>query len=265
MHKQLDQSWKGWVKENLGLGIQKLEIAKILMQHRFDTEAIKAELGLPDLFRNCPVKIDPSKIESLPGVIRLHPSFNIFEIRNFVDTQQCKIACDLIRLSANPSTVGSDKEISYDASRTSMTAYFQNPGVDFSPILAIEDKIQLLTGIELLYSEPIQGQWYKPGQEFKQHFDAFTPEKETVQYYGNRPWTAMVYLNDVEEGGATGFPNIGQAMNPVAGKLILWQNTNDGIIIPESSHAGEPVIKGEKFILTKWFREKEWPYSLPRK
>ena len=265
MHKQLDQSWKGWVKENLGLGIQKLESAKIRRQHRFDTEAIKAELGLPDLFRNCPVKIDPAKIESLPGVTRLHPSFNIFEIRNFVDAQQCKIACDLIRISANPSTVGSDKEISYDASRTSMTAYFQNPGVDFSPIIAIEDKIQLLTGIELLYSEPIQGQWYKPGQEFKQHFDAFTPEKETVQYYGNRPWTAMVYLNDVEEGGATGFPNIGQAMNPVAGKLILWQNTNDGIIIPESSHAGEPVIKGEKFILTKWFREKEWPYSLPRK
>ena len=54
-------------------------------------------------------------------------------------------------------------------------------------------------------------------------------------------------------------------MTPTAGKLILWENTNNGVIIPEPSHAGEPVIKGEKFILTKWFREKEWPYSLPRK
>jgi hypothetical protein len=59
MQKQLDQSWKAWVKENLGLGIHKLEVAKTLMQHRFDIEAIKAELELPDLFRSCPVKIDP--------------------------------------------------------------------------------------------------------------------------------------------------------------------------------------------------------------
>ncbi len=74
----------------------------------------------------------------------------------------------------------------------------------------------------------------------------------------------MLYLNAVEEGGATLFSAINQAVTPVVGKLILWQNTNDGVIIPESTHAGEPVMKGEKFILTKWFREKEWPYVLPR-
>ena len=98
MQKQLDQSWKGWVKENLGLGIHKLEVAKTLMQHRFDIEAIKAELELPDLFRTCPVKIDPAKIESLQGVSRLHPTFNIFEIKNFVDPLSSQTKCNTIMI-----------------------------------------------------------------------------------------------------------------------------------------------------------------------
>ena len=264
MQKTLDESWKAWVKENLALGVQKLDIAKILMQHRFDAEAIKAELTLSHLLQACPVKIDPKKIPALSGISRLHPSFNLFEIPNFVTPEHCQRVCDLIKRTAQPSTVGSDKEAAYDASRTSMTAYFQNSAYDFSDVLAIEDKIQALVGVDLKYAEPIQGQWYQPGQEFKPHFDAFTPDKETVQYYGNRPWTAMLYLNAVEEGGATRFSAINQAVMPVVGKLLLWQNTNDGVIIPESTHAGEPVIKGEKFILTKWFREKEWPYVLPR-
>jgi|GEM_PF-355788 len=265
MTNQLDASWKSWVKENLGNGISKIEVAKILMQHGFDPDAIKSELNLPTLFESCPIKIDPAKLDALIGTRRLHSSFNIYEIRGFATPELCNTACDIIRNTANPSTIGSDKDTAYDTSRTSLTAFFLNPGIDFTPILNIEDNIQALTGIELRFSEPIQGQWYKPGQEFKRHFDAFSADKETVRYYGNRPWTAMMYLNDVEEGGATGFPEIGLSVKPEAGKLIIWENICNQSILPESSHAGEPVIKGEKFILTKWFREKEWPYSLPRK
>ena len=74
----------------------------------------------------------------------------------------------------------------------------------------------------------------------------------------------MIYLNNVEKGGHTSFPEINVSVKPKQGTLLVWQNTQNSVIIPESSHVGEPVEEGEKFILTKWFREKEWPFILPR-
>ena len=90
-------------------------------------------------------------------------------------------------------------------------------------------------------------------------------KKQLVQNQKRRSVIKGIGATSLLAAGGWGFPAIAQAITPTAGKLILWENTNNGVIIPESSHAGEPVIKGEKFILTKRFREKEWPYSLPRK
>ena len=264
MLNSLDASWKHWIKENLGNGVPKIEIAKILVQNHFKPEEIKFELDLDELFPSNPVKISPEKLDNTPGFQRLHQSFPIYSVDSFVDPDLSHVACELIRKTANPSTIGSDRDTAYDSTRTSQTAYFLNQGVNFGPIHIIEEKIHELLGMELRFAEPIQGQWYKPGQEFKRHFDSFTPDKETVLYYGNRPWTAMIYLNNVEKGGHTSFPEINVSVKPKQGTLLVWQNTQNSVIIPESSHVGEPVEEGEKFILTKWFREKEWPFILPR-
>jgi prolyl 4-hydroxylase len=145
--------------------------------------------------------------------------------------------------------------------RTSSTAHLFRKT---NPIVSeIEDAILNIVDIPEKYSEQIQGQYYKVGEQFKPHFDSLfsltDEQKRQVELHGNRTWTAMIYLNNTPKGGYTRFTEIDLETKPEMGTMILWQNTRDGSNIPESKHWGMPVEDGEKFILTKWFREK--PYQ----
>ena len=74
---------------------------------------------------------------------------------------------------------------------------------------------------------------------------------------GNRTWTFMIYLNDTLQGGGTAFPNINEVFYPKRGRAVVWNNLKaDGRGNPFTMHCGEPVEAGEKFIITKWFRER---------
>jgi prolyl 4-hydroxylase len=76
---------------------------------------------------------------------------------------------------------------------------------------------------------------------------------------GQRTWTAMIYLNDVEEGGATWFPQAGLRVAPRKGLLLAWNNmAPDGSPNTRTLHEGMPVVEGTKYIITKWFRESPW-------
>ena len=69
--------------------------------------------------------------------------------------------------------------------------------------------------------------------------------------------TALIYLNDVEEGGSTKFTKLDLDVSPTTGKLLIFENTLKDSINkhPLSEHAGMPVIKGEKYICNLWFRQ----------
>ena len=82
----------------------------------------------------------------------------------------------------------------------------------------VDRKISSLLGLPLDSSEPIQGQRYAPGQEFKPHTDTFEPGGYDFYLHtaerGQRTWTAMIYLNQPEDGGATRFKTIGKTVQP---------------------------------------------------
>jgi prolyl 4-hydroxylase len=125
----------------------------------------------------------------------------------------------------------------------------------------VDRQIAELLGLPLAASEPLQGQRYAPGQEFKPHTDTFEPGGYDFYQHtaatGQRTWTAMIYLNEPEDGGATRFKTIGKTIQPKTGKLLAWNNLlPDGQPNPATLHQGMKVRKGTKYVLTKWFRER---------
>lgn len=130
-------------------------------------------------------------------------------------------------------------------------------------IRAIDQRISHLLGVMEEFGETLQGQRYAIGQQFKPHQDYFhTTEpywKAEALTGGQRTWTAMVFLNDVEEGGQTEFTDLGVSVEPRAGTLLIWNNIGkDGEPNALTIHAGRPVVRGTKYIITKWFRENPW-------
>lgn len=130
-------------------------------------------------------------------------------------------------------------------------------------IKKLQRRIDDLLGVDPATGETIQGQRYLPGQQFQAHTDWFpanTPYWETEKDRGGqRSITAMAFLNVVEEGGTTDFPRLGMSIAPRPGALLVWNNADpEGVPNPWTVHAGRPVVKGVKYIITKWYRARRW-------
>ena len=196
---------------------------------------------------------------ALPGVQRV-PSdkLELFRLRGFLTPEMCNELIAQIDLERRPSTLADPNGDAYF--RTSETC-------DLSPDLPVvkelEARLLELNGIDPAHGEPLQGQRYAPGQEFKPHCDYFNPGGQDWEKYtsvaGQRTWTFMIYLNEVESGGATRFKCIGKTFQPETGKLICWNNRRpDGGVNPNTLHHGMKVRRGTKYVITKWYREKVW-------
>lgn len=180
----------------------------------------------------------------------------LFIFRDFLEPAACTSLIELIDTNRRPSDIADD--IGIANFRTSETCDLDSS----NPLVAnVEHRIAALLGLDLDLSEPPQGQRYAPGQEFKAHTDTFEPGGYDFYLYtaqrGQRTWTAMIYLNEPEDGGATRFKTIGKTIRPETGKLLAWNNLlPDGRPNVATLHQGMKVRRGTKYIITKWFRER---------
>jgi len=106
---------------------------------------------------------------------------------------------------------------------------------------------------------------YGRGEQYLPHFDFFTEAEETgfareLRTIGQRVATVLVYLNDGYEGGETDFPKLDWRFKGKTGDaLIFWNLSAEGAREMNSLHAGMPVTKGEKWLLSKWVRQRPVP------
>lgn len=190
------------------------------------------------------------------GVQRVpDPRLDLFIVRNFLPEADCAQIRDLIDQRRRPSTLADDHgEAGF---RTSETCDLDSG----HPLVAtLRGSLAALIGVDAAQAEPIQGQRYAIGQEFRAHTDTFNPGSPDYFIHcaeaGQRTWTAMLYLNVPDDGGATRFKTIGKTIQPETGKLLLWNNLlADGTPNPATLHQGMKVRKGTKYIVTQWFRE----------
>lgn len=182
----------------------------------------------------------------------------IFAIGDFLNADECERLRIMIDEVARPSSL---HEVDYASGfRTSFSGDLDP---DDSFVRGIARRIDDVLGIDPTFGEPIQGQRYLPGQQFKPHNDWFyTSEKYWALEKargGQRSWTAMAYLNEVEEGGDTHFTHVGMKIQPKPGVLMIWNNAHrDGTPNVDTMHAGSPVVSGAKYVITRWYRTREW-------
>jgi prolyl 4-hydroxylase len=164
------------------------------------------------------------------------------------------------------STVVNAQTGAYDVhpDRTSSGTHFQRGETDL--VRRIEQRISELVGSPVDHGEPIQVLHYTPGTEYKPHFDYFDPAHEgndkMLAMGGQRISTLIMYLNDVPAGGSTVFPEVGLDVLPRKGNALYFAYaTDDGQLDRRSLHGGSPVGAGEKWIATKWIRQR--PYTGP--
>lgn len=132
--------------------------------------------------------------------------------------------------------------------------HFPNPLIE-----RIERRIASLTGLPVENGELLQISRYREGEYFLPHCDWFPRDRlETLVQLmrgGQRISTVILYLNDVAAGGYTAFPRAGIAISPHRGSALWFSNIDaSGREDILSQHCGEPVLRGEKWIATKWIR-----------
>jgi prolyl 4-hydroxylase len=182
----------------------------------------------------------------------------IWAVGEFFTAEECARLMAIIDAVAQPSRA-------FDAEYSSgyRTSYSGDVDPNDPFIRKLQRRIDDLLGVDPATGETIQGQRYLPGQQFQAHTDWFpanTPYWEQEKDRGGqRSITAMAFLNPVEEGGTTDFPRLGVSIKPQPGALLIWNNADpEGVPNPWTIHAGRPVIKGAKYIITKWYRARRW-------
>ena len=186
----------------------------------------------------------------------------IKKFNNVFSPKECKQIIELARPNLIRSKLGVEEKTGI--SRTSMQTWIEK---DSLPCLKkCSETVAKLTGLPVENQEMWQILKYEPGQEYKAHYDACACDTE--EYYeciknekekgwGKRVYTFFIYLNDVPEGGETYFPRLNKLYKPKQGTAILWKNLTDDqkLAHPYSLHAGNPVIKGEKWAINVWIRQ----------
>lgn len=186
------------------------------------------------------------------------PHAQIFLLDGFLNASDCARLIALIERECAPSRLF--EAARYGGYRTSSSCNLDR-GDSF--VSTIEARICAALGIAPRHGETVQGQRYRTGEKFGVHPDFFYTDQpywpQQARHGGQRTWTAMAYLNEPEEGGMTNFPHLQLSIAPRLGRLAVWNNmAADGSPSNWTLHAGEPVTKGTKYIITKWFREKPW-------
>jgi hypothetical protein len=145
-----------------------------------------------------------------------------------------------------------------------------NTGMGFSFIETdvilqiIHTRLALASGVGKSQHEPTNILHYAVGQSYERHYDFFNPEApnlhERALQGGQRIATFLIYLNDEYEGGETDFPEIGWRFRGARGDGLMFMNVNeDGSVDPRTLHAGLAPTRGEKWLLSKWMRDRDVP------
>ena len=208
------------------------------------------------------VNLDIEKIPLRPYIYKIPKVFTLEECNSIIEVAKPKLERSTV--ISKTEKLDSPKQSEISEQRTSSNTFLNlndsNDEVFKFTMSKLDAIVRTLTGLPSENKEELQVVHYDVGQFYESHMDTF--QKNTASYKeecenrgGQRVYTVMLYLNDVEEGGETEFPKAGLKVKPEIGTVLFWHDMVDGVPYTKSEHGGMAPIKGEKWACTYWIRE----------
>ncbi|HEX7638941.1 MAG TPA: 2OG-Fe(II) oxygenase, partial [Burkholderiaceae bacterium] len=180
-----------------------------------------------------------------------------------LDADECRALVEMARPRLRPSTLvdpASGRDVVSDR-RTSLGMFFRLAENEL--VARIDRRLSRLMNLPLDHGEGLQVLLYPTGAGSEPHVDYLQPtsaaNRESIQRSGQRVSTLVAYLNDVPAGGQTVFPALGWSVSPLRGNAVYFEYGDDrGQVDARSLHAGAPVTRGEKWVVTKWMRQRRF-------
>jgi prolyl 4-hydroxylase len=230
---------------------------------RAHLEAQATAQGMPPASKVPDPQLDESPLYIEAGDRRVHILQNMYNPRvvvfgNLLSDEECDALIEQAKprlaRSLTVATKTGGEEVNED--RTSNGMFFARG--ESEVVRRIEDRIAALVNWPVENGEGLQVLHYRPGAEYKPHYDYFDPKEPgtptILRRGGQRVATLVMYLAEPEKGGGTTFPDVNLEVYPKRGHAVFFSYER-----PHPStrtlHGGAPVLAGEKWIATKWLRE----------
>ncbi|WP_186101202.1 2OG-Fe(II) oxygenase [Burkholderia gladioli] len=279
---------RDWILQNLTRGVDAQALVKELVGHQSAPEVAAAmvEAVTAALMYGTPLPADKLEVGGAragyePAALRVpagplirlgqHETRVLLRLQRpaavlldgFLSAGECRQLIELARPRVNRSTV-----VDPVTGRNIVAGHRSSDGMFFrlgeTPLISrIEQRIAALTGFPVENGEGLQMLHYEAGAESTPHVDYLVPgnpaNAESIARSGQRVGTLLMYLNDVESGGETLFPQVGCSVVPRRGQAFYFEYGNgSGRSDPASLHASSPIGSGDKWVATKWIRTRRF-------
>ena len=284
MHVKISPELSAWIAHNLERGCAAPDVVQAMLVQDFDP-AVAAALvdavvhargkGLPAPTGE--IELDEAGFRHAAPRLPAGPVIRTFDrdivvalriaqpalavLANVLSPDECREIIALGRDRLRASTV-----MDPGSGRDTVAAHRSSEGMFFRPeetpfVARLERRAAELMNCPSRNGEGFQLLHYHPGAGSAPHYDFLTPgnaaNDASLARSGQRVSSLVIYLNDVERGGATVFPEIGLAVTPRLGHAVHFEYVDSrGGVDLKSVHAAAPVEAGEKWVLTKWMRER---------
>jgi len=178
-------------------------------------------------------------------------NYDIIIIDNFLTSEECD---NLIKYSKTQQlitseTLGEFGNVTNDYRKSEQIWITDN---QHKIAKKISDFCEIILDLPKKNMEDLQLVKYDVSGYFKEHYDAEQDNKKNNNIK-DRARTFIVYLNDVEKGGETRFPNLDITIKPKKGTAIYFKTLlSNNVLLKKSLHQGMPIIQSEKYIVNKW-------------
>jgi prolyl 4-hydroxylase len=276
--QQITPELRQWIVEQAQAGHQAEAVLKSMLasgwQEDVAVEAMESTLrthleaqavaqGMPAASKVPDPGLEDSPLYVDAGDRRVHVLQNMYNPRvvvfgNLLSDEECDALIEQAKprlaRSLTVATKTGGEEVNDD--RTSSGMFFARG--ESEVVRRIEERIARLLNWPVENGEGLQVLHYRPGAEYKPHYDYFDPKEPgtptILRRGGQRVGTLVMYLAEPEKGGGTTFPDVNLEVYPKRGHAVFFSYER-----PHPStrtlHGGAPVLAGEKWIATKWLRE----------